>query len=402
MTPGDSPAELSSVRLSTFGLRREPPRAAAHREPGYEACFDFDTLFYDLFAAASGRAILGIAPPLLNCERQVRAAHFRRVPDGGRLQHTLLLSGHGALLHIDLQDGPPPRAISMQIGEHTATIPVRHSDCRSFAGRRVVYTLSKDNPLEWIQDWARFNVRVHGADAAIVYDNGSRRYDASRLRKALAEVDGLKASLVVDWRFPYGSGHGPNAEWDSNYCQNGALAHVRYRHCALASAVLNADIDELVLPLNGRSVFEELAASGEPCLTYAGRWVTAVRAKLRRHAWLPWWHRTGEQLRHTDCVFFEDGKPAYQNKWVADPRRCGENVVWSTHAILGLPGAAATASEQWQPTTRAIEFRHCRQISTNWQYDRSWMPKKGRHVRYDGDLARALATAFPDRRIARE
>jgi hypothetical protein len=309
-----------------------------------------------------------------------------------------LLSPFGALLRIDLRDEPLPRAISMQIGEHAVTIPVRRSNCAAFAGRRVVYTLSRDNPLEWIQDWARFNVRVHGADAMIVYDNHSRRYDASQLHDALAQVEGLKSSLVVDWRFPYGPGHGPNGEWDSNYCQNNALAHVRFRHCALASAVLNADVDELVLPLNGRTVFEELAASGEPCLTYSGRWATAVRPGLLRRALRL---ARGTQWRHTDCVFIEANAPAYLNKWVADPRLCAEDTVWLAHSIRGLPGAAAAAADIRQPTTRAIEFRHCRQISTGWHYDRTRLPKIGRKARYDRDLARALMQAFPERHVSR-
>jgi hypothetical protein len=40
-------ASLSTAHLSTFGLRREPPRPVADRQAGYETLFDFDTLFYD-------------------------------------------------------------------------------------------------------------------------------------------------------------------------------------------------------------------------------------------------------------------------------------------------------------------------------------------------------------------
>ncbi len=282
MTTNAVPAGLFPVRLSDFGLRREPPRPPAEREPGYEERYDSDTLLYDVFAAADGRAILGIGPPLLNCEPLVRTATFRRSPGGEPLQHSLAVWRTGALLRIDVPDGDLPAAVSMNIGERAVTIAVQPSNCRLFAGRRVIYTLSMDNPLEWIQDWARFNVRVHGADAVIIYDNNSRRYGTAELNAALAGVAGLESWLVVDWRFPYGPGLGPKGQWDS-YCQDRALAHMRFRCCALAAGVLNSDIDELVVPLAGRSVFERLAASGEPCLTYAGRWVTAARPRLRRN-----------------------------------------------------------------------------------------------------------------------
>ena len=33
-----------------------------------------------------------------------------------------------------------------------------------FAGKRVLYTLSKDNEVDWITDWVRFHARNHGAN----------------------------------------------------------------------------------------------------------------------------------------------------------------------------------------------------------------------------------------------
>jgi hypothetical protein len=37
--------------------------------------------------------------------------------------------------------------------------------CDRFAGRRVLFTLSKDNHLDWVADWAGFYASVHGCDA---------------------------------------------------------------------------------------------------------------------------------------------------------------------------------------------------------------------------------------------
>ncbi len=101
-----------------------------------------------------------------------------------------------------------------------------------------------------------------------------------------------------------------------------------------------------------------------------------------------------------DCLFLEDAE-RYPNKWVADPRRCPDDALWLTHSIIGLPGKAAAASDKLKPTTAEFEFRHCRQISTDWKYDRARLPVIGGRMRYDRPLAQALMTAFPERHIFR-
>ncbi len=369
------------------------------RERGYEDHFDFDTLFYDVFAAADGNEILAICPPLLNCEAAIRSATYRRASDGQPLRHQFSAILSGALVRIERGSGELPTSIVMQVGGHAIEITVQPTGCSMFSGRRVVYTLSKNNPLHWITDWAHYNVQVHGADAVILYDNGSTAYSVRDVDRALGDVAGLKRWLVVDWSFPYGPGHGPNGEWDSNYCQNRAFAHVRLRHSQETAGVLNSDIDELVISRTGQSVFEALEQSGLPCLTFAGRWVTAIRPRHRRWASL---HqgRSGESLLHTDCLYLTDEAP-YPNKWIVVPSRCPSDAVWGTHAVEGLEGSAAAARDASAPTTQAFEFRHCRQISDNWKYRRAHIARYSRATQYDNELAAALSKAFPERRVFR-
>ncbi len=386
-----SPAQLSSVFLSAFGLRRLPPRPEKDREPGYDEKFDHDTLFYDLFLSDDGRRIVAPCPPLLNCESNVTSGVFRASPGALPLPYTSASHSLGGTFHIGLPEGAPPSALSIEIDGKSVTVPVRPSGCEMFAGRKVIFALSKDNPLPWIKDWATFNVRIHGADAVLFYDNGSSAYGLDEIHQTLREVDGLQSVLVVPWPFRFGPGHGPNNEWDSNYCKNRALAHARWRYCARARAFLNSDIDELVIAKNGGSVFARLAASHEPCLTYAGRWVSAIRSGQEKSAGL---------LRHSDCVYLEN-EPPYPNKWVADPRRIGDAAEWFTHTIAGLTGTAALAAEERSPMVADLEFRHCRQISTDWKYARHWLPFYRSELEYDRAFAAALARAFPDRAIPR-
>ena len=391
---------LSPVYLSTFGLRREPSRPPQDREPGYERSYDFDTLFYDVFLAHDGRSITAISPPLLNCESAVLSAEFRLTSDGEALHADHVMHKHGSMvLRLSLPSDIAPTSMHVTLNGISTTVTVSPSGCRQFVDRKVVYTMLKDEPLHWIADWATYNVRVHGADSVLIYDNGSTQYSVADLQRALGAVDGLQAVAIVRWTFPYGPGVGPNGEWDSNYCQARALEHARWRFCRTARAFLNSDVDELVVTATGQSVFERLASSDSPCLTYAGRWVSVMRPRWRAHASLID-YRTGTDINHSDCLYVED-EPPYQNKWIADPRACGSQGEWQTHTVLGMSGAGANAAFELKPTAADVEFRHCRQISTGWKYDRTGMPRLRAGTVFDWPFARACAHAFPHRRIFR-
>jgi len=152
-------------------------------------------------------------------------------------------------------------------------------------------TISKNNPLDWIGDWAEFYVRVHGADAILLYDNGSTDYDLGDIRDRLTSIDGLADSLIVPWTFPYGPGVGPRNVQDSFYCQPGALDHARRRYCAAARSVLNSDIDELVVTRPGDSIFERAESSGRAAMVFSGIWVETTES------------RSAQPMRHADCRY---------------------------------------------------------------------------------------------------
>src|ERR1043165_836107 len=50
----------------SLGLRRQSPRPRALRQPDFDARFDFDTLFYDVFRHPDNNTVLMIGPALYN------------------------------------------------------------------------------------------------------------------------------------------------------------------------------------------------------------------------------------------------------------------------------------------------------------------------------------------------
>src|SRR5262249_39706879 len=121
----------------------------------------------------------------------------------------------------DVRASGPLGDFAIQLSPHNHDI---------FHGRRVIFTMSKNNPIEWILDWARFNRDVHGADAVLIYDNGSTAYDSATLSAALKTVADIACSVVVEWPYRYGpQGFNSWDHWDSDFCQLGAWEHARWR-----------------------------------------------------------------------------------------------------------------------------------------------------------------------------
>jgi len=360
---------LSTVRLSDFGLFREPPRPAEDRQPGYEAMFDYDTLFFDVFRSFDGRKIICLGPPLLNCESFFAAVRFRLNGGTRALQTAYRPSQHhlqpSCRYELTIPDAADPIDLTIEAGGKAATVPVRASLCSTFKGRRVAVTMIKDTPIEWIRDWAQFNIRIHGAESIVLYNNGSSIYAEGELQATLDELDAPGPNLVVDWDFPYGPGVGPSNTQDSFYCQPGGLDHARRRCLTLARSVLNCDVDELVVGPEGLSVFDEAEQGSGPGLHIPGRWVELVHRPEQEKD-------TREMIRHRDFLLAQRKQTVWRvlgvrakllrSKWVALPANCDDRVDWTVHSLMSAD--KRDRGSQMSKQSRRFMYRHFRQLTT--------------------------------------
>ncbi|WP_439574517.1 hypothetical protein [Phreatobacter sp.] len=370
------------VLLSSFtGMRRLPVRPAEHRPPDFDDKFDADTLFYDAFHDSDGRVVL-LGPPFLNLEPAVRAMQVTALPSGSACRFELRnWNRHGQVL-VQAPPGTTGLDLSLPIGAVSVAISPGETDV--FAGRRVMFTLSRNNRLAWIKDWLRFARDVHGADAALIYDNGSTAYRPEALRDAIAGVDGIAVARVVSWPFRYGpQGLDATRFWDSDFCQLGVMEHARRRFLTRAAGAQNADIDEMLLTRTGRSVFEAAASDPFGVARYDGRWVSAPAMGTRRQ----------RQPTHRDHRFTLKKKPvrrygiltadahACPPKWTVVPARIPDRVQWSVHAFgRWLPGRRKSSD---------FSYRHFMAITDNWKYQRSGSEgtDPAQTFEPDGDLA---------------
>jgi GT2 family glycosyltransferase len=287
--------------------------------------------------------------------------------------------------------------LQLEAGEAKIEIAIQTSQTRLLSGRRVLVTLSKDYPLQWIVDWATFHVRLQGADAVLLYDNGSLSYSLDDLAAALSGVAGLREVVVVDWPFRYGIDGKPGERVLDNYCQTGALDHARRCFCTQARSVLSLDIDEL-LPPGDQSIFEQVEASSHAVILFHGIWAEASGIESLNDV---------RGVRHRDCGYawrsqikmLAVGKAAglCRTKWVAVPARCSPDAEWGVHDVYPAAAPAQSTRRRWRMLDRTIAYRHCRQINTGWKTDRWRSSADFDEVCFrDTEFTAALLSVFGD------
>lgn len=364
------------------GVRREPTRPLAHRDEDFDAKFDAETLFYDAFRGADGRIVL-LGPPFLNLRQALEAMAVTARPSGAACRFALReWDRHGQIL-VDAPDDTTHLSLETSFGR--IDIAMGPSEVDLFFGRRVLFTLSKNNRLNWIQDWIRFARDAHGADAVLFYDNGSTRYSTEELAEAIGAVGGIAVARVVSWPFKYGpQGLDAWRFWDSDYCQHGAWEHARRRFLEAAASAQNADVDEMVVSPDGRSVFEAAENDRFGIVRYRGRWVVGIGEPAETPP---------DHVRHTDFGTVQRAQMrrrfgilprdalACPPKWTLVPSRCPDNAQWRVHTVDRWPAALRTNG--------AFGYRHFREINDNWKYARTRAERFDPAVHEADDLLKA-------------
>ena len=354
------PSGHSPAFLPPAGPVRRHPRSPWIRRPqSFYDRFEDRAIVYDCFWHDDGERILLVGPPPLGLGMQ--AARYEAFPSGVRLQARLHVSASVAITELT---GAPAGTLSIKLmlGENDFTLPVGENLSPQLAGRRIVFTMSQDNDLAWIAEWARYHVRVQQADTVIVFDNASKRYRPQDIENALLPIPGLRFAAVQSWPYRYGS---PDRAILSNpyytlFLQIGAMSVVLRRYGARAYGILNCDIDELVATPANTSVFDRAHASRSGLLVMRGRFIEPVP--------LPGSPSVGLTHRHYGFRCKDPSRSlSRQKKWAIDPTRrwfADLGVHPYMHWIHGRPLFSKTQPDD-------VFYRHFRAIHNGWKDKRA-------------------------------
>jgi hypothetical protein len=275
------PARIHRIAFSPIevaessALRRRPKLPGRNRPAVFHEAFEDRVLFYDAFRHADGERALLVGPPPLNLVGALEAARFEALPSRKRLSPRRHESLSVAIWEMKVPGGT--NALRLELGGEVHDIALRDNLAEKFAGRRILTNLNRDNELEWIEEWARFHARHHGADAVVMFDNGSRRYAPEDIAECLAGVPGMKDIAINSWPQKYGPVDPAvriNPYWP-RFLQIASLSVALRRFAPAAAGLMNCDIDELLAPGQG-PVFEQLSSSRFGLIRFKGRWVPPV------------------------------------------------------------------------------------------------------------------------------
>jgi len=338
---------LDPIRLSAdSALARDlPPRARDPAHPGWDR-YDRKTLVYGAIHMPERRMVRVYLPRLFNFVPMVRAA---MVTIDGAEAH---LRRHRIFRRYEILDfrhsGNGPRELELTCKPLGGVrIEVHAGDDAPFADRRAVYTILKNERLEWIRDWLHFHAAEHGADAVLISDNGSTDYDSETLLDVIRGVPGYAVAQVLSVPLPWGPAHRAPGVDDGKLLQTSMLNYCRDRFLRRAQAVLNVDVDELVMRHRGGSVFDAVSPWGYA--TFPGQW---------RYAPNP-----GPGLRHRDHVLYDPVEAPCPTKYVYKPAS------WLGRRSLSVHSLEHVNRKLFSVGSRFC-FLHCRGISTSWKANR--------------------------------
>lgn len=336
----DATSDFSTCSLQDTPFRRRSRVAPAYRKPGYDAAFDATTLWMD--AVWQDGAVTLTCPRLNNLAALLKRG---RLTLDGRPVRPSVRSFYRHSVVI-LKSPQRPESVALEIDGHRVESSVRGTEPERFRDRNVIVTMSRDNDLVWIEDFARFHTESQGAEAIVFIDNGSSAYGVAELEACLERV-GLDA-LVLRTELPFGPrGIKPHANSEL-FLQTCALNAVRLRYLQEARAVLFCDIDELVLSRGEDTVFDAAALSRFGYTRFRGVW---------RHARVA---PGTAVVRHADHVFRRPGEAPCPHKWCVRPSGPVGQTQWRPHSLEGF-------HFNWLFDSSAFTFHHCRQITTGWK-----------------------------------
>jgi len=374
--PGGTGLDSRVVPLQGFvlpadgSLLRDHVRPAERRSDLYRARYDRTTLFYDAVWLPERQAHLVTAPRFLNLWTPFRAG----LRMGGRPVRRVR---RRTWLRCEQVEIPGPAdALSLSWDGTDHPIPSRPAETAGFAGANALVTVNRNNALDWIADWAAFHARRHGADAVVLFDNGSDAYAPQDIADRLASVAGLRRVRVFSAPYPYGPAEsGGRFELSPRFFQTAMLNIARRDPLAHARAVLNVDIDEICIAASGGSVFDAAARHPLGMVTIPGSWVYPAPG-------------TTGPVGHGAHRFRNQPDAPCNQKWCQSPRGpFGRLFGWAVHRVDEVFQALLTRQSD-------VRLVHCKATSTGWKANRFDLPAD---LRADPALTAVMAAEFPDR-----
>ncbi|QDY69181.1 hypothetical protein [Qingshengfaniella alkalisoli] len=349
-------------------LRRDHVRPFARRTEHYEKRYDRQTLYYDCVYLDDTQTYVFTAPRFFNLWEPFRRGLM--VDDKPARKVRRQVFEKGEQIEVKATKG----TLSLQFLGVEHPVSARDSLASHFDGLNALMAVSKNNRLDWIEDWARYHIAQQNVQAITIIDNGSTDYDAEEILDRLALIDGLKAANVYSAPFPYGPNDSlERGEHSPRFFQSSMFNLARRDVLAGSRAVLSVDIDEIVVCDGATSVFDLAVEKPNRMVKIHGEWAypapdSPLPASQGAHRWR------------------SDPAKRCRQKWCATPNGFMSRFGFEPHRVGGKMVKLVKKTDQ-------AHLIHCRGTSTGWKDKRFDMPK----LKHDPQLDAFMDEHFPDR-----
>lgn len=344
---------MSIVELATVdipvetGLRRQKPPRTEILNESFWSDFDHHTLFYEAIYDPLLQRVRIYAPRLWGLEKEIKSAEFK-IDEKAIKINKIKIGKHYDLL--DFHNIEKANFLSVSICGTQLELPINKTDTEILHAN-AIYTLSKDNDLLWIKDWADFYVRLHGADTVVIADNASTSYTREDLLESLKSVNGLKNVRVINVPLKFGPNNSQCLRTgDAKFLQKTLLRSSFDRFFTRDSVMLNVDIDELVISSKAQSVFDATRKTKLGHISIEGRWVHS--------------REVDTPARYADHVWIKTNDTPCPNKYTLASWSPLRHLQMQVHSFVHLDRNIFKSRGNFS-------FLHCKQISTSWKYDRT-------------------------------
>jgi len=379
-------SSMSTAQFSSFvmpdasGVFRAPFRHELTRDDSFEDKFDYQTLFYDVFWSQDGLDVICIGPPFHFPDHDLDELSAHALPSGERctLVHDRLagrpLNGRSRF-RARLPKGST--GLDVSFGNVRQILAIQPNLSSLFLDQKIIVTTTQNNKIEWIVDWINFHSERYSIRNYILVSNNETAYDINQYLYAIQRFCNLDHCLVVAAPFPYGplSLKKFGGRRDSNFLQVALYDIALQRFGCSAKAMINLDIDELLIADDGRRL-DQLVSDPEFRSALIPRYNAyhdpALLDRPPRHA-------------DHDRISF---KHAILPKWVVNPQSMRGLDQLHVHDVIGHERQLLPRAE--------IYIAHCHGIGTGWNNPlrTGAAPASGSSVKTDKALHKILERSF--------
>lgn len=339
---------LSTITLpADAGYRRDAPQRTKIKSRSFWDRYDSQTLIYDCYHDPVRQQLTLLMPRSFNFAGLIKKAVFQidgqtlPRPKWRRWRHHETLTFKGIAT---------AQSLTVQFDDLHLTAAVNAVD-RGLDGLNTAYTLSRDNDLQWIKDWAQFHVAHHNLQAVVLFDNGSTAYDVHAIDSALTSIAGIQAVRVVKADRPYGPLNSDcTHRSEAKFLQVAMLNLARDRFMSRSRALLHIDIDELLVSPTGENVFDATVKDRGGHLTFPGIWHYPTTDTAN--------------ITHASHRLIRAGDSPCPTKFALNPQSILGRAALQVHSLERI-------HRKFRFAPARFWFMHCHGISTSWKYART-------------------------------